>query len=123
MAALSPIPAYLAAALCCALGLHSFLRPAAEHPRFGLPLPAGGRPSPLIHLKGIRETSYGLALFALQYRGFDGAVTAMAGILGLVALADGVVVWNFGGALRGKAFGHWSAGVLFGAWALWRASW
>ncbi|KAH8430767.1 DUF4267 domain-containing protein [Aspergillus melleus] len=137
----SPIPSYLLGALCLALGLNSILRPSNEYPRFGLPFesgPAGtarkpSKPtkpttgandacvSPLIHLKGIRETSYGLALIALQYQGQDVAVTTIAAICALAGLGDGFVVWKYGGEeFRVKALGHWLAFLGFGGWAAWR---
>ncbi|KAI9042034.1 DUF4267 domain-containing protein [Aspergillus affinis] len=146
-AAFSPIPSYLLGALCLALGLNSILRPSNEYPRFGLPFESGpvganarkvkpSKPtqptgandacvSPLIHLKGIRETSYGLALIALQYQGQDVAVTTIAAICALAGLGDGVVVWKYGEEeLRvKKALGHWMAFLGFGGWALWRVYW
>ncbi|RAL03350.1 DUF4267 domain-containing protein [Aspergillus ibericus CBS 121593] len=79
MATFSPTPAYILGTLCLALGINAIGRPASEYPWFGLPFesaavsthtntsPPSGAVSPLMYLKGIRETSYGLALIALQY--------------------------------------------------------
>ncbi|KAA8642904.1 DUF4267 domain-containing protein [Aspergillus tanneri] len=110
-----------------------FCRPSHEYQRFGLPYESSGgtssprkasRPgavSPLIHLKGIRETSYGIALIALQYQGQETAVTTIATICAFVGLGDGFVVWKYGGEqLKMKALGHWVAFFGFGGWALWR---
>lgn len=136
---MTPLPAYLLGALCLALGLNSALRPSNEYPRFGLPFEskpskpstraspgqsnASSGVSPLIYLKGIRESSYGLALIALQYQGQDVAVTTIAAICALAGLGDALVVWNFGGDDRKKkALGHGLAFVGFGGWVLWRIS-
>ncbi|PLB52128.1 hypothetical protein P170DRAFT_472037 [Aspergillus steynii IBT 23096] len=133
----SPLPSYLLGALCLVLGLNSFLRPSNEYPRFGLPFesaparkpskPTNGANananciSPLIHLKGIRETSYGLALIALQLQRQETAVTTMAAICAFAGLGDAVVVWRFGNEeFRKKAMGHGLAFLGFGGWALWR---
>ncbi|GKZ29765.1 hypothetical protein AbraIFM66950_006395 [Aspergillus brasiliensis] len=138
MATFSPIPAYVLGTLTLALGCHALARPGPEYPRFGLPFesaaassafshgnkrtPPPGAVSPLMYIKGIRETSYGLTLLALQYCGQETAVTIFAGVCALVGLADGFVVWANGGeALKSKAFGHWITCLAFGGWAWWRA--
>lgn len=137
MASFNPIPAYVIGVACLGLGIHSFFRPAHEYPRFGLPLePASltsrqqtddktlkqsGSVSPLIYIKAIRESTYGLALIALQYHEQDLGVTAMLAVLSLAGLGDGLIVWNYGGdQLRTKAFGHWITFVGLGGWSLWR---
>ncbi|KAI1390026.1 uncharacterized protein F4822DRAFT_400560 [Hypoxylon trugodes] len=134
-----PVPAYFLSAGTVVLGLHCFLRPRQEYGRFGLPLEqaaastkkkrdsssttAGeGTVSPLIHLKGIREITYGLALAALKYQGHDDAVTAVAGVVSLAGLGDGIVILlNTGEEFRHKAFGHIGFGIVIGGWSLWRA--
>ncbi|PYI01637.1 hypothetical protein BO78DRAFT_245603 [Aspergillus sclerotiicarbonarius CBS 121057] len=135
MTTFSPILAYVLGTLCLALGINAISRPASEYPRFGLPFestavpthandtPPPGAVSPLMYLKGIRETSYGLALIALQYQGQETALTTLAAILALAALADGLLVWTHGGdTLKMKAFGHWLAFVGFAGWSWWRSS-
>lgn len=119
---------YLLGAGMLALGLHCVLRPRQEYRRFGLPLESaqpGAKTqghSPLMLLKGSREVSYGLALIVLQCQGNVNAVTTAVAIISLAGLADGLVVWFHGGQeLRIKAFGHWFAFVVLGAWAAWRA--
>ncbi|KAI3396966.1 hypothetical protein diail_11366 [Diaporthe ilicicola] len=128
ISAVDPLLAYILGIGLLLLGLHAFIRPRQEYPRFGLPLEhaqPGSKAqshSPLVFLKGIREATYGLALVVLQYQGNVGAVTTFAAILALAALGDGFVVWlNGGRELRRKAFGHWFAFVLLGGWAAWRA--
>ncbi|KAI4866728.1 hypothetical protein F4820DRAFT_241073 [Hypoxylon rubiginosum] len=133
----SPPVAYVLGAGSILIGLHCFLRPREEYGRFGLPLePAprhqkdgttptdtAGRASPLMHLKGIREITYGLALGTLQYLGQEDALTAMVGIVSLAGLGDGIIVWlNSGPELRHKAFGHWGAFVALAGWSWWRAT-
>ncbi|CAM1507155.1 Fc.00g067960.m01.CDS01 [Cosmosporella sp. VM-42] len=120
----SPIPAYVLGVGSILLGLHAYISPTSEYPRFGLPLEHSantgdeGYASPLMYLKAIREATYGLALVALQYQGYDGAVTTLAAVLSLAGLGDGFVVWNFGGEeLRVKAWGHWAPFVVFVIWA------
>lgn len=137
MATFSPIPSYLLGTLCLALGLNSILRPSNEYPRFGIPFETStsrkpSKPSstnsasadcisPLIHLKGIRETSYGLALIALQYQGQEVAVTTIAAICAFAGLGDSLVVWKYGNEeYRSKAMGHLLAFLGFGGWAIWR---
>ncbi|PYI35967.1 hypothetical protein BP00DRAFT_432723 [Aspergillus indologenus CBS 114.80] len=133
MAATVPnhVPAYLIGTLSIALGLNAIFRPAAEYPRFGLPLEAGHHTpphqsssvSPLMYLKGIREVSYGLLLVGLQSQGQEPAITTLAAVMACVGLADGVVVWCCGGAeRRQKAWGHWGTFVVMGAWAWYRNS-
>ncbi|OKL62559.1 hypothetical protein UA08_02946 [Talaromyces atroroseus] len=123
---------YIAGTLCLALGLNSFLRPTHEYPRFGLPLETqtgtpspssktNGSISPLVYIKAIRETTYGLALIVLQYQGQEQAVTSLLAVLSLAGLGDGFVVWNYG-QLKTKALGHWVAFVGFLGWAWWRAT-
>ena len=76
----------------------------------------------LIYLKGIRELTYGICLIALQYQGYDAAVTTFGGVLALAGLGDGLLVWFRGGRdLRHKAFGHWAAFAGLAGWCLWRA--
>ncbi|KAI0844671.1 hypothetical protein F5Y00DRAFT_266300 [Daldinia vernicosa] len=127
----SPILVYVIGAGSVFLGIHCFLRPEVEYRRFGLPLEPAHRQkhntgdeeyaSPVIHLKGIRETTYGLALGALQYHGYDGAVTIMTAVMSLAGLGDGIVVWLYGGdEARGKAFGHWGAFAALAGLFLWR---
>ncbi|KAI1773448.1 hypothetical protein F4818DRAFT_422610 [Hypoxylon cercidicola] len=130
----SPPFAYVLGVGSVFLGLHCFVRPRREYGRFGLPLesaprqkdtppPHAGHASPLMHLKGIREITYGLALGTLQYLGQEDALTAVAGIFSLAGLVDGIVVWlNGGPALRRKAFGHWGAFVALAGWSWWRAA-
>ncbi|KAI0842589.1 hypothetical protein F5Y06DRAFT_258020 [Hypoxylon sp. FL0890] len=131
------ITTYFIGAGSIALGLHCILRPKQEYARFGLPLepaprrssrsqkhgiPDEGQPSPLIHLKGIREATYGLALITLQYLGQDEAVTVLNGIISLAGLGDGIVIWLYGGnKYRKKAFEHVGAFVALSGWSLWRA--
>jgi Domain of unknown function (DUF4267) len=135
-------PAYMLGAMCITLGLHSFLCPFAEYPRFGLPLEASPTPptptsipapnykpeptpnstiSPLIYLKSIRETTYGMAMIALQYQGQEQALTTMIAIISLAGLVDGFVVFNYGRDMRIKALGHWAFFFGFSWWAWWRA--
>lgn len=125
----SLIPAYVFGTLSVGLGINALCRPAAEYPRFGLPLeqPRPNAPgddafvSPLMYLKGIREVSYGLLLIALQYQGQDTAITTLAAVLASAGLADGFVVWLCGGReRRQKAWGHWGAFVALGSWAWYR---
>ncbi|CRG84787.1 hypothetical protein PISL3812_01983 [Talaromyces islandicus] len=97
MSTFSSVPAYLAGALCIGLGVNGMIHPAAEYPRFGLPLegsPERGAVSPLIYLKGVRETTYGLCLVALQYQNQETAITTVAAVVSLAALSDGFVVWS-----------------------------
>ncbi|KKY35522.1 hypothetical protein UCDDA912_g04483 [Diaporthe ampelina] len=128
LSALNPVLAYSLGTGMLLLGLYCFLRPRQEYRRFGLPLEHAQpdtktrRHSPLIFLKGTRETTYGLALILLQYQGNVNAVTTMAAVISLAGLADGLVVWlNGGQELRHKTFGHWFASVVLGCWAAWRA--
>lgn len=129
-------PTYIAGTACIALGLNSFLRPVHEYPRFGLPLesslpldpsptPASqpkGLVSPLIYIKALRESTYGLTLIALQYQGLERAVTTMLVIMSLAGLGDGFLVWKYGGdGLKMKALGHWATFVGLLGWAWWRA--
>ncbi|KAI1103182.1 hypothetical protein F4804DRAFT_239231 [Jackrogersella minutella] len=145
------IPAYFMGAASIAVGLNCFFRPTQEYGRFGLPLEPNpsyrskrssekrererggsgserrstadeGRASPLIHLKGIREATYGLTLIALRYLGHDDAVTAFTGIVALAGLGDGVIIWlNGGDKYKKRAFGHWGVFIVAGGWAVWRA--
>ncbi|PCG98689.1 Protein of unknown function DUF4267 [Penicillium occitanis (nom. inval.)] len=122
------IPTYIAGTACIVLGLNSFLRPAHEYPRFGLPLESSlpldpsptpgsqaqpkGLVSPLIYIKALRESTYGLALIALQHQGLEKAVTTMLVIMALAGLGDGFLVWKYGGdGLKTKALGHWATFV------------
>lgn len=142
MAVFNPIPTYIVGAACLALGIHCFLRPRQEYPRFGLPLEASttdpipnnsrhdkilqklGSISPLIYLKGIRESTYGLALIVLQRQNQDVAITSLLAVVSLAGLGDGFIVWNYGGdQFRMKALGHWITFVAFAGWSWWRASW
>lgn len=128
LSAVNPMLAYFLGTGMLALGLHCFLRPRQEYPRFGLPL-EHAQPnakaqshSPLIFLKGTREATYGLALILLQYQGNVNGVTTMVGVISLAGLADGFIVWfNGGQEFRHKTFGHWFAFVGLGCWAAWRA--
>jgi hypothetical protein len=124
--------------MCLALGINTFLRPSHEYPRFGLPLELSaslqgrdnrhendpkGTISPLIYLKGIRESTYGLALIVLQYQGYNEAVTSLLAVLSLAGLGDGFIVWKYGGdRLRMKALGHWVTFVGLAGWSWWRAT-
>ncbi|KAI1380616.1 hypothetical protein F4677DRAFT_192913 [Hypoxylon crocopeplum] len=134
---------YACSALCIALGVHSYVRPRDEFARFGIPVPPesstpkqkptppsttttalekGEGEYPLMHVKGIRDLTYGIALGAMQYQGLEPAVTIMVGVLSLAGLGDGFVVWMYGGErFKGKLWGHWGAFVVWGSWALWRA--
>ncbi|KAI0108119.1 hypothetical protein F4814DRAFT_441680 [Daldinia grandis] len=104
----SPVPVYVIGAGCVFLSIHYFLRPEKYA-------------SPVLHLKGIRETTYGLVLGALQYHGYDDAVTIMKAVMSLAGLGDGIVVWIHGGnEARWKAFGHWGAFAALAGWSLWR---
>ncbi|OTB15178.1 hypothetical protein K445DRAFT_23189 [Daldinia sp. EC12] len=127
----SPIPIYIIGAGCVFLGIHCFLSPEVEYRRFGLPLEPGLHQkhktarkeyaSPVIYLKGIRETTYGLALGAMQYHGYDNAVTIMTAVMSLAGLGDGIIVWFYGGGkAKRKALGHWGAFALLFGWSLWR---
>lgn len=116
------------------LGTNVILRPNQECERFGLPLnsPTEAQAqdsssklvvSPFIFIKGIREISYGAILAGLQYTGHEQGITLLSAVLSLVALADGALVWAYGGdRLRTKAFGHWTAFVGLAAWSWWRFS-
>ncbi|KAI1462682.1 hypothetical protein F4805DRAFT_452507 [Annulohypoxylon moriforme] len=142
-----PIPAYFIGAGSILLGVNCFFRPTQEYGRFGLPLePAPrskrdrgekrergergerrsssaeeGRASPLIHLKGIREVTYGLSLGVLKWLKHDDAVTAFTAIIALAGLGDGLVIWFNGGEKnRKKAWGHWGAFLILGGWSVWR---
>ena len=145
MATSSPWPAYILGASTIALSLHCVIAPRKEYPRYGLPFEtpqaaataanknkssnlstavAPGAISPLIYLKGIREASYGAAFIAFQYQGNYAGVTTMAGIMGLAAIADGVLVWLYGGEDgRPKAFGHSVVGSMTVGWAAYRYLW
>jgi hypothetical protein len=118
MSAFSPVPAYSVGALLLGIGVHSFLRPSEEYERFGLPRES----SPLMYLKAVRESTYGLAFIALQHQGHYAALTTVAAVISLAGLADGFVIWAHGGPLRGKAFRHWGFFVVVAGWAWWRAS-
>jgi hypothetical protein len=118
MSAFSPVPAYSLGALLLAIGVHSFLRPSEEYERFGLPRES----SPLMYLKAVRESTYGLAFIALQHQGHDAALTTVAAVISLAGLADGFVIRAHGGTLKGKAFRHWGFFVVVAGWAWWRAS-
>ncbi|KAL3464843.1 hypothetical protein BJX64DRAFT_286030 [Aspergillus heterothallicus] len=118
MSTFSPVPAYTIGALSLGLGAHSFLRPSEEYERFGLPRES----SPLMYVKAIRESTYGLALIALQHQGHDDALTTLAAVVSLAGLADGILIWTHGGLLRQKAFGHWAFFVLVAGWVWWRSS-
>jgi hypothetical protein len=118
MSAFSPTPAYSLGALLIGIGAHSFLRPLEEYERFGLPRES----SPLMYLKAIRESTYGLALIALQHQGHDNALTTVAAVVSLAGLADGFVIRTHGGPLKWKAFGHWAFFVVVAGWAWWRSS-
>lgn len=142
MNAYSPFHAYALGTVCIGLGLHACLRPRQEYPRFGLllepaqsphprekasiatPAPTNPEPgfvSPLIHLKTIRESTYGLAFIGLQYQGNAAGVTTLAAVVALAALGDGFVVWYHGPEeLRSKAWGHWAVFVGLAGWAGWR---
>lgn len=142
MNAYSPIHAYAIGAVGIGLGLHACLRPRQEYPRFGLRLesaqpphprekasiatpeksnPDAGSVSPLIYLKAIRESSYGLALIGLQLQDNAAGVTTVAACVALAALGDGFVVWYHGGReARRKAWGHWAAFVGLAGWTGWR---
>lgn len=136
MNAFSPFNTYFVGFGSLGLALHAFLRPREEYPRFGLPLEPGrndkaelaaGVPtsspvSPFIHVKGLRELSYGLILIALQYQGNVAGITTVLGVTALVAVGDGLVVWFHGGKeTRHKAAGHWVGSIGLGSWAAWRA--
>lgn len=141
MNAYSPFHAYALGAVGIGLGFHACLRPREEYHRFGLRLesaqpphlrekaliatpdtnPESGSVSPLIYLKAIRESTFGLALIGLQYQGNAAGVTTVAAVLALAALGDGFVVWYHGGKeLRRKAWRHWAAFVGLAGWAGWR---
>lgn len=128
ISALNPIFAYLLGTGMLLIALNCFLRPRHEYQRFGLPLESARTSankkshSPLVYLKGSRELSYGLALVVLQYQGNVDGVTAIAGIISLAGLVDGLVVWFSGGqGLKHKALGHFFAFVVLGSWAAWRS--
>ena len=129
MTTFSPYPAYILGTACMARGAMAILSPRAEYANIGLPLePApgvapssAGRTSPLMHFKGIKELTIGLALVALQAQAGDRAVTTYAAVLSLARLAEGVVVWLKGGdELRYRAWGHWITGAGFVGWVAWR---
>lgn len=126
ISALNPLFAYFLGTGMLLIALNCFLRPRHEYGRFGLPLENTRRAaktkshSPLIYLKGSRELTYGLALVVLQYQGNVDAVTAIAGIISLAGLTDGLVVWFNGQGLKHKTFGHLFAFVVLGSWAAWR---
>ncbi|OJI96544.1 hypothetical protein ASPVEDRAFT_78310 [Aspergillus versicolor CBS 583.65] len=118
MSAFNPLPAYAFGAVLLGIGAHSFLRPTKEYERFGIPR----HPSPLIYVKAIRESTYGLAAIALQYQGHDDALTTVVAVTSLAGLADGFLIRAHGGPLKSKAFGHWAFFVITAGWAWWRAS-
>ncbi|POS72440.1 hypothetical protein DHEL01_v209167 [Diaporthe helianthi] len=129
ISALNPIFAYLLGIGLLLIAFNCFLRPRHEYARFGLPLEDAHKPakqkshSPLIYLKGSRELTCGLALVVLQYQGNADGVTAIAGIISLAGLVDGLVVWFNGGHMQGlkhKTLGHFLAFVVLGSWAAWR---
>jgi hypothetical protein len=134
MTTFSSIPAYFLGTACISRGLLAILSPAKEYAHVGLPLSPSAAPapseydgaphgsvSPLMYFKGIREVSYGAMMVALQYQGFEGALTSIVAILSLVRMGDGWVVWKEGGEeLRHRAGGHWATGVAFLGWAVWR---
>lgn len=81
----------------------------------------GGFISPLMYFKGIREVTFGATLMALQRQGNEEAITSFAAILSFTRLADGLVVWLYGGdTLKTRAWGHWITGLGLFAWATWR---
>ncbi|KAJ3497733.1 hypothetical protein NLG97_g1679 [Lecanicillium saksenae] len=121
----SHIPAYVLGAACCGRGIMGALSPRSEYGHVGLHLEGAsttdtGFASPLMYFKAIREVSYGAALVALQQQGQETALTTLVGILSVVRLADGAVVWWHGGSLRWRAAGHWITGIGFLGWFLWR---
>ncbi|KAL2833782.1 hypothetical protein BDW59DRAFT_156584 [Aspergillus cavernicola] len=121
MTTLSPIPAYTLGTLCLALGINGLFRPAAEYPRFGLPLKGTSISISTTTVtragseaRGIREATYGIALIVLQYQGQEMAITTLAAVISLAGLGDGTVVWNYGGkGLRKQAFNRYSTFVAF----------
>jgi hypothetical protein len=120
MSTFSPVPAYLAGALCISLGVNGMVHPEADSPRFGLPLDGAsetGTVSPLIYVKGMRETTYGFVLVALHTRTKKQPITTVAAVISLVGLSDGLVVWRYGGNRRTKAWNHWGAFLIFAAWS------
>lgn len=122
----SHLPAYILGTACCGRGIMGALSPRAEYGHVGLPLeganstPERGAASPLMYFKAIRELSYGASLIALQKQGQEAALTFLIGVLSLVRLADGAVVWWHGGELRWRALGHWITGAGFLGWFVWR---
>lgn len=129
----SHLPAYILGAACFGRGIMGALSPRSEYGHVGLPLEGAaqsaaatadsdsGAVSPLMYFKAIRELSYGAALMALQQQSQEVALTTLVGILSVVRLADGAVVWWHGGeALRWRAMGHWITGAGFLGWFIWR---
>ncbi|KAF4985417.1 hypothetical protein FDECE_16569 [Fusarium decemcellulare] len=132
MSATAPIYAYVLGTICAGVGLNCIRDPAAEMPRFGLPmdnadLRKGAQSrlqgaSPLVYVKGRGEFGVGIALLALQYQDNKPAVTTMAAVIAMMGISDALIVWfNSGEKMRHKALGHGCFGVLFAAWAIARA--
>ncbi|CAK7233964.1 hypothetical protein SCUCBS95973_008774 [Sporothrix curviconia] len=128
----SPIPSYAFGTMFTGIGFLTLIAPAVDYAVFGVPLepPASASPadkgkgtvSPMAYAKGARDFAFGLTYYALQYYGLDQAITVFSAVLCFVALADGAIVYTYGGPeLRSKAFGHWGGFVGFAAWVAWRA--
>jgi len=130
MAPLSPIPAYVLGVPLVVVGLYGLRKPLAAHDLFGVPSPVGtsepspdkthpaasaprATVSPFVYAKSVRDLTLGAITLGLQYQGNDRAVTTVVGACCLTALADGAIVWWFGGEkYRAKAWGHWLPTVL-----------
>ncbi|KAI1642459.1 uncharacterized protein F4817DRAFT_320795 [Daldinia loculata] len=109
----SPILVYVIGAGSVFLGIHCFLTPGSRIP----PLRLTARTP----RTGENTTRVMRTLGALQYHGYDDAVTIMTGVMSLAGLGDGIVVWLYGGdEARGEAFGHWGAFATLAGWSLWR---
>ena len=144
MTSFSSIPSYLLGTIFTASGIISFVPPSTEYQTFGFPLPTSTsipihhlsdtKPpssartpppaptiSPYVYAKGMRDLTYGLTYFIFQLHGQVSAITTFTGIVCIAGFVDGLLVWRFGGGLRGKAKEHFAAVVVLGSWAGWRA--
>lgn len=138
MAAQSPLPAYIMGTAMVGLGLFGLNFPVRAYEFFGLPLSpvtaakaaekthpaaqtADRSPSPFLYAKAARDLGIGLTFIALQAQGYDDAVTTFGGVCLVVGLLDGWIVWQHGGELQSKAWGHWLPSVAFAGLFAWRA--
>jgi len=141
----SPVPSYLLGGVFLAFGLLPFFSAEKDYEAFGLPLEqenetkdspksdqnaallqnqkqiTKGSVSPLAYARGIRDATYGLTYILLQAQGQEVALTTFTAIVSITAVADALIVAQFGGeSRRGKIWGHLVTGIMLGGWAWWR---